>query len=205
MLTAKAAFRADKLKEETVSDVLAAVLAHEPDWEALPGNTPSAVYRLLRRSLMKESRVRLHDVADLRIEVEEALSEPPSNRLVSGKISSPNLLTRHPILSLAAAIVAGAVIGGIVLWNHVPSPVSDIVRTQIALDQGLTLTSGKYLGRPTRTTLALSPEGRYLVYSAAPGGSEASEDAQLYLRSLDRFESIPIPGTEGGIIPFFFS
>jgi eukaryotic-like serine/threonine-protein kinase len=45
---------------------------------------------------------------------------------------------------------------------------------------------------------ALSPDGSYLVYVASHGS-----DGQLYLRSISRFESTPIPGTEGAYNPFF--
>ena len=49
MLTGRTAFPG-----ETVSDTLAAVLEREPDWNALPADTPSSVRRLLRRCLEKD-------------------------------------------------------------------------------------------------------------------------------------------------------
>ncbi|MDE8535602.1 serine/threonine-protein kinase, partial [Staphylococcus aureus] len=53
---------------ETVSDVLAAVLTREPDWSALPAATPAAVLRLLHRCLARDPKLRLHDIADARLE-----------------------------------------------------------------------------------------------------------------------------------------
>jgi len=47
----------------TVSDMLAAVLRADPDWEALPRETPASIRRLLRRCLVKDPERRLHDVA----------------------------------------------------------------------------------------------------------------------------------------------
>ncbi|MEE8147593.1 MAG: protein kinase, partial [Longimicrobiales bacterium] len=64
--------------KETVSDTLAAVLEREVDWEALPETTPAGVQRVLRRCLQKDRDRRLHDMADARIEIEEALGEPPA-------------------------------------------------------------------------------------------------------------------------------
>jgi eukaryotic-like serine/threonine-protein kinase len=49
-----------------------------------------------------------------------------------------------------------------------------------------------------QTALALSIDGRSLVYVA---GSKPRP--RLYVRSLDRFEATPLPGTEGAYAPFF--
>jgi hypothetical protein len=59
---------------ETVSDVLASVLKTDPDWSGLPGTVPSAVRGLLRRCLERDPRRRLHDVADARLVIEDALA-----------------------------------------------------------------------------------------------------------------------------------
>jgi hypothetical protein len=71
MLAGKRAF-----SRETVSDTLAAILKEEPDWEALPTDTPPSARRLLQRCLSKDPRKRLHDIADARIEIGDALHEP---------------------------------------------------------------------------------------------------------------------------------
>jgi WD40 repeat protein len=46
--------------------------------------------------------------------------------------------------------------------------------------------------------VAISPDGRQLAYVAARAGRR-----QIYLRAADRLEARPIPGTEGGHMPFF--
>ena len=53
----------------TSSEVLAGVLKSEPDWQRLPAGTPEAIRRLLRRCLQKDRKLRLHDMADARIEI----------------------------------------------------------------------------------------------------------------------------------------
>ncbi len=73
MLTGKRVFRG-----ESSSDVLAAILNTEPDWSALPADTPPGISRLLRRCLQKNPRQRLHDMADARIEIVEATQEDNS-------------------------------------------------------------------------------------------------------------------------------
>jgi serine/threonine protein kinase len=54
---------------ETTSDILAAVLRAEPDWSKLPAETPRPVVRLLHRCLERDSRQRLHHIADVRLEI----------------------------------------------------------------------------------------------------------------------------------------
>ena len=53
---------------------MTAVLEREPDWSGLPENTPQTVRRLLRRCLEKDPHHRLHDIADARIEIDDALA-----------------------------------------------------------------------------------------------------------------------------------
>lgn len=47
--------------------------------------------------------------------------------------------------------------------------------------------------------LELSPDGRRLVYV----GEDSAGRRKLYLRELDEFKTIPLPGTESAISPFF--
>jgi serine/threonine protein kinase len=63
---------------EEVSDTLAFVLTKEPDWAALPPNTPTPIRRLLSRCLEKDRRRRLADIADARLEIDEALGKGAS-------------------------------------------------------------------------------------------------------------------------------
>jgi len=54
---------------------------------------------------------------------------------------------------------------------------------------------------PSRTEVALAPDGSFLVFSATPDGTMAK--AMLYRRPLDREEATVIPGTEAACMPFF--
>jgi serine/threonine protein kinase len=58
---------------ETIADLIAAILHREPDWTALPPALPPEVSRLVRRCLQKDPRRRIHDIADARVEIDEAL------------------------------------------------------------------------------------------------------------------------------------
>jgi serine/threonine protein kinase len=74
MLTGRRTFDAP-----TTSDILARVLAREPDFDALPAATPDPIRRLLRRCLRKDRKDRLHDIADARIEIDEARELAPGD------------------------------------------------------------------------------------------------------------------------------
>jgi serine/threonine protein kinase len=52
---------------ETVTDTLAQVLKGEPDWDALPANTPPNIRTLLRRCLQKNPKNRLRDIKKSRL------------------------------------------------------------------------------------------------------------------------------------------
>ncbi len=53
-----------------------------------------------------------------------------------------------------------------------------------------------FLGRGS--SVAASPDGRTIVFAVT-----AAERTQLYVRSLDRLESTPLPDTNGASNPFF--
>ncbi|MHC4507874.1 MAG: protein kinase domain-containing protein [Planctomycetota bacterium] len=85
---------------ETATEILARIIEREPDWNALPQDTPNNIRVLLRRCLEKDPHRRLRDIGDARIEINETLSSPP--------VTIPLRLRRM-------AMIIGAVVIGIVL------------------------------------------------------------------------------------------
>jgi TolB-like protein/Tfp pilus assembly protein PilF len=71
MLTGHSPFESD-----TATDTLARIIEREPDWQALPQETPANISVLLRRCLEKDPDQRLVDIADAAMEISEALSRP---------------------------------------------------------------------------------------------------------------------------------
>jgi eukaryotic-like serine/threonine-protein kinase len=105
-LTGRKAFPGD-----SVTDILAALIEREPDWTGLPHNTPETVRALLRRCLQKDPKQRLHDIADARIEIEEAVRQPV-------KAEPPGFVA--PIAGrrwlLPALLLAVALLGAVITW-----------------------------------------------------------------------------------------
>jgi non-specific serine/threonine protein kinase len=58
---------------KTAAETIAALLKEQPDWSALPADTPSRIRVLVERCLEKNAQDRLRDIGDARIEIEEAL------------------------------------------------------------------------------------------------------------------------------------
>lgn len=180
MLCGRAAFARD-----TSSDALAAILEREPDWDLLPANTPPALTRLVRRCLKKDPKRRLHAIADARIELDDLDAKPLGPRLGAG----PGGWRSRVVLGAVAALVLLAVSGDIARrFRADRSTPTAVTRFTIALPPHLEIPD----------SMALSPDGRTLVYSAADGSG-----GRLYRRGLDSLESVPIQGSEGGTAPFF--
>jgi len=56
---------------------LAAIIERDPEWKALPQATPPGIIRLLRRCLEKDPTHRPHDVASVRMGIDETSSSTP--------------------------------------------------------------------------------------------------------------------------------
>jgi len=171
---------------ETVSDTIAKILEREPDWRALPERTPVLVRSLLRRCLAKDPARRLHDVADARIEIEEARSEPAE------ATPSEDTARRTPVIALGALTVAAIVVALWALARSSPPEPKAVTRTIINLPED------RPLALEGTTAVALSPDGRYVAYTV-----RNERRTELYLRALDELEAKPIAGGEGGLMPFF--
>jgi Tol biopolymer transport system component len=187
MLTGKEAFRG-----ETVSDTIAAVLEREPEWKGLPSATPARIRELLRRCMQKDSQHRLRDIGDARIEIEEALAAPATAEPPAAE-KGIRTLGRRALISSLGILLLGAAIAGLAIWNLKPSPSQPVSRTVITLPSGQQLA-----GLDSGSAVAVSPDGSHLAYVAIQGGTQ-----QLYLRVMDSLEAKPIPGTDGGVNPFF--
>ncbi len=139
---------------ETVSDTIAKILEREPDWKALPRNTPPRLKELLTRCLTKDATHRLRDIGEARLALDGVLDEPrPSG---SGFSSVRARWIGGALLALA--VIAGA------LWL-----LAERTRSRPA----------PVLRNPVQVTSAIgvedypswSPHGRTLAYHSDQSGT----------------------------------
>jgi Tol biopolymer transport system component len=194
-LTGRQAFQGD-----TVTEILAAILRGEPDWQALPAATSWKVKDLLHRCLRKDPKERLHDIADARIEIGESIGQPLETVTVARRFSVGWLAAGAAML-----LLAGVLIEFLVRRATQPAPSFPVVRSVIKLESGHWLDGMRTewaLQRPFRTAVAMSKDGHFIVYSAITENPGPQAKPQLYLRRTDQSEAKPMAGTEGGINPF---
>ena len=245
MLTAKRAFPG-----VAVADTLGAVMRGEPDWTALPADTPQALWTLLRRCLEKDRARRLADIADARLEIEDLLTgrAEPTQHIRHAPIAEPApAKPRRGRSIVVLAFVAGVIVATVIARSSLiqrtdveppvsapatlsrdsdssgntpaarpksdspparaassaPPPVSPPTAAEEQVRPFINLPDGVSWARAVddsvpNTILAMSPNGRLLVFSGRAGNVTA-----LWLRSFSSEESWRLPGTEGGISPFW--
>jgi serine/threonine-protein kinase len=182
---------------ETTSDVLAAVLRAEPDWSELPAGTPTPIVRLLHRCLDRDPRERLHDVADARLEIEEAIARPDWASTEQADRPEPSFRdkVRATWPAVVGAVAVGALLAAGAVWKlSEESPATPDLPTRLSLS----LPPGVTIHASERPALAISPDCRWLVFEAKEG-----DTWRLFKRSLEQFDATPMPGTEDAFHPFF--
>ncbi len=165
----------------TVTDTLAAVVLKEPDYAALPADTPPRVRKLIERCLRKDPKLRLRDIGEARL----TLDEPePAAPVVAAPGSRRGWM---PWAVAGVCLAAAAVFAG--LWLRPKAPDTAPVLTRITIP----LPTGASLPRAGAAPQAVpSPDGRQLVYVGALEGKE-----YLFLRPMGSLSARRIEKTEG--------
>jgi eukaryotic-like serine/threonine-protein kinase len=198
MLTAARAFPG-----EDVTETMAAVVKSTPEWSALPADTPPSVVSLIQRCLEKDRHARIGDIAVAQFLLSDSSSSSASGisavvapaSTKAGNTAAPWMVR---VLPLVVAALALGVAGGWLLGRRPAVTPAAASRLQMSVSPAEQLTSSNVSFRPVRHAIAISPDGRVAVFTGSRGNV-----AQLYARALERDEATPIPGTEGGVSPFF--
>jgi Tol biopolymer transport system component len=181
MLTVRPAFEG-----EDIPEILSRVLQREPDWTLLPANVPPRVRELLRLCLQKDVRKRRSDAADVRIDIEQALTEPVAAMPATPPAPGARLAW---IASLAVAVVLIVGLAIPALRHLRETPLLSLPEMRVEINTPATADP---------ISFALSPDGRQIVFVASGAGA-----SRLWLRSLASTTLQPLTGTEGAASPFW--
>ena len=167
----------------TVSDTLAAVLRHDPDY----GPVPARMQRLLRWCLEKDPKKRLRDIADGMAIVDEE----PDQRVSHG---TSNAIPVWPwaVAATACLIAAGL---ALVLFRGKPPTAQESYRLTVRLPENVTFSPS--------AALALSPDGRRVAFPAVGPDGRTS----VWVQDMDGEQARALPGADPSIDspPFFWS
>ena len=188
MFTGARAFPGDD-----VSEVLASVLAREPDWARLPATLSPALATYIRRCLHKDPRQRIGDVQNIRLALEGAFEDGGAGSAGAGPAARPGdrqrageaghdarRARRRVVLASAVALLAGAAVAGGAIWFATRPPAPRVTRTTITPAAAAALTING-----ADRDLAIAPDGSRVVYVGANG-------TQLFVRALNTLEPVAI-------------
>jgi serine/threonine-protein kinase len=185
-LTGKQAFAG-----EDITEILAAIVKTEPEWQALPAATPVQIRTLLRRCLQKDKTLRLRDAGDARIEIQEALTAPVAAEPVAAQRRNRERVAWAAAAALALIAIALAI--GFVL--RAPKPQQPLQAMRLSAEIGADASLYTAFG----PSAIVSPDGTRLALVA--DGSD--QKRRIYVRSLDQLQATALSGTENARDPFF--
>jgi len=172
MLTGRAAF-----KGGSVSDTIAAVLGSEPDWDALPSDTPTSVRLLLQRCFEKDLKRRLRDLGDVHFDIDD----PGGAAATRGRGSS------RARRALPAAVVTLVVLTGAAVLFYFVKP--SVAVTSPSEYTQLTNFSDAV------SAPSLSPDGRMVTFKR--GGDLFLGAGQIFVKLLPNGESVRLTTSPG--------
>ena len=187
---------------QSIGDSIGATLYKDPDWSLLPSNTPPTIRLLLRRCLQKDPRKRLHDIADARLDLEEAIADPTGSMLslAAGAYAPPKRWQQRlvPVAAGALLLLLGAAGGWLGSQWSAPAAVPTartVVRFTLQAPAGTVLAN---VDSSEMSTLAISPDGNLIAFQLLVEG-----EARTWVRDVATGEPREIAAARGGTGPFF--
>ncbi len=150
----------------TVSETLGNVLHTEPNWQALPVQTPPQIRSLLRRSLAKDVHQREPHIGSARLEIEEVLEAPSSRQPVHRASRARPRTVIATLIALSVLLVATVTVllyERAALLNSRSNHDGRRYQSSLPLPDGVTFASGTVPSWRMR----LSPDGTRLAFAAS--------------------------------------
>ena len=192
MLTGRTAFEG-----KTRASLLGAILKDEPPAVSRTQPlAPAALDRIISTCLAKDPDDRYQSGRDLLRDLKWAASgsgDSATARTVERPARSNRVAWLIATLSTIALITTA-----IIALRRDVSPAATPVQFTIAPPENTSFGGPGGGGTGTATHVAVSPDGRYIVFVA---GTRPAY--QIWLRSVAAQAAAPIPGTEGGTFPFW--
>ncbi len=194
MLTGKQMFAGD-----TVSDTLASILKSEPDWDALPSDTPRAIKRLLRRCLEKDPARRLRDIGEARIVIDSVIKGETTDDIVTNETVALQTSGRSKMAyagwGLLAVVAVVSSLFAFTGFSKTSPSEMPVMRTSILPPDGVRFSlRGVHPG-----PVVISPDGRRVVFT----GRQTGGKSLLFVRELDSTEARALIGTDNAGYPFW--
>ena len=181
----------------TITDLLGAVLKDEPDWDALPSNTPRPLKQLLQRLLIKDRKERLRDMGDVSILLTDDTS---ANDLIDPQ--TQNVIGAGTHWKTYSGWIAATCLALACSWFYARSirfgagaTPDTPVRLHVAIDDDRPFSMSM---QDVQTSAAISPDGQWIAYVG-----EGEPERRLYYRRIDEFRWRVVYGSEGAHSPFF--
>ena len=186
MLTGRAAFAG-----ETVSDTLAAVLRGEPDWTALPADTPTWLRRLLRHCLERDPRHRLRDIGDAIVEIDEARDPAAPDDVIRAPAPMAPA-ARWPWFAAAALLLVLVAAGAFLAGRRQAAVPAAVLNVDVILDD-------EPLYAEIGSAFDVTPDGERLVYVTLG----ANDVRRVHVRRLDQLsDRVLVEGSGAGESPY---
>ena len=168
---------------------------------------PLELERIITKALEKDRKLRYQSAADLRIDLTRLKRDTGSG--FAAATSEPVLPAKGLAALREGAVLWGlgavllAAVTGLAIWMLKPTPSAGpqpVTRFTITLQPGQRLVGPAGIAgiSSSLAAVAISPDGRYIAYSAARGPSQ-----QIFLRAIEQSEARPVPGTEEAEGVFF--
>jgi eukaryotic-like serine/threonine-protein kinase len=131
--------------------------------------------------------------------------ESPGRTSAQDPVSSRRPARTWLIIGLVAAPLLTVIATALITRQLRPISKPAVGRFTIKLEPGHWLEGGRNvmeLERPSRTAMAISRDGRFVIYSGIEANPGPLAKSRLFLRRMAQTEATTISGTEGGINPF---